>query len=170
MEEGLAREMARMKMEKEKQARIVEKICVESEELKQLQAKIKAAYLNKERASQVTENQFRKQVDLEHDALMEREMLRLKEIEERLAREKEEQRRRLSAQQKYNLQEQMAMKEQLRREAYEEYLKEKEQVDRVVTRMIEEDRNALEQIRAKQEQAKIDMIMSVQEKREMLRR
>ena len=34
MEEGLAREMARMKMEKEKQARIVEKICVESEELK----------------------------------------------------------------------------------------------------------------------------------------
>ena len=170
MEEGLAREMARMKMEKEKQARIVEKICVESEELKQLQAKIKAAYLNKERASQVTENQFRKQVDLEHDALMEREMLRLKEIEERLAREKEEQRRRLSAQQKYNLQEQMAMKEQLRREAYEEYLKEKEQVDRVVTRMIEEDRNALEQIRAKQEQAKMDMIMSVQEKREMLRR
>jgi hypothetical protein len=64
MEESLAREMARMKMEKEKQSRIVEKICEESEELKQLQLKIKAAYLNKERASQVTENQFRKQVDL----------------------------------------------------------------------------------------------------------
>jgi hypothetical protein len=64
MEESLAREMARMKMEKEKQSRIVEKICEESEDLKQLQLKIKAAYLNKERASQVTENQFRKQVDL----------------------------------------------------------------------------------------------------------
>lgn len=60
MEESLAREMARMKMEKEKQARIVEKICAESDELKALQDKIKAAYLNKERASQVSENQFRK--------------------------------------------------------------------------------------------------------------
>jgi hypothetical protein len=64
MEESLAREMARLKMDREKQARMVEKICVESDELKQLQAKIKAAYLNKERASQVTENQFRKQIDL----------------------------------------------------------------------------------------------------------
>lgn len=34
MEESLAREMARMKMEKEKQARMIEKICVESDELK----------------------------------------------------------------------------------------------------------------------------------------
>lgn len=51
MEEQLAREMARMKMEKEKQARVVEKMCAESEELKALQAKIKAAYLNKDRAS-----------------------------------------------------------------------------------------------------------------------
>ena len=64
MEEGLAREMARLKMDKEKQSREVEKICAESNELKELQAKIKSAYLNKERAVQVAENQFRKQVDL----------------------------------------------------------------------------------------------------------
>jgi hypothetical protein len=60
MEEQLAREMARLKMDKEKQSREVEKICAESDELKELQAKIKSAYLNKERASQVAENQFRK--------------------------------------------------------------------------------------------------------------
>ncbi len=51
MEESLAREMARLKMEREKQSREVEKICSGSEELKELQAKIKAAYLNKERSS-----------------------------------------------------------------------------------------------------------------------
>ena len=39
---------------------MIEKICAESEELKELQLKIKAAYLNKERAAQVSENQFRK--------------------------------------------------------------------------------------------------------------
>ena len=95
MEESLAREMARMKMDKEKQARVVEKICAESEELKALQDKIKAAYLNKERAAQVTENQYRKQVDHVTDALMEKEMLKIKEIEERLQREKEVERRKM---------------------------------------------------------------------------
>jgi len=36
MEENLAREMARMKMEKEKNARDIEKICAESPELREL--------------------------------------------------------------------------------------------------------------------------------------
>lgn len=64
MEENLAREMARMKMDKEKQSRQIEKICAESPELRELQNKIKSAYLNKERASQVTETQYRKQVEV----------------------------------------------------------------------------------------------------------
>ena len=64
MEEQLAREMAKMKMEKEKQNREVEKICAESPELRELQNKIKNAYLNKERATQVTEAQYRKQVEV----------------------------------------------------------------------------------------------------------
>jgi len=36
MEEGLAREMARMKREREKESKEVEKICSGSEELKEL--------------------------------------------------------------------------------------------------------------------------------------
>ena len=50
-----------MKIVQEKRKREVEKICGESDELKELQAKIKAAYLNKERSAQVTENQYREQ-------------------------------------------------------------------------------------------------------------
>lgn len=50
MEEKLAREMARMRIEDERRKRELNKICGESEELKELQNKIKAAYLNKERA------------------------------------------------------------------------------------------------------------------------
>lgn len=60
----MAREMARMKMEKEKQSREIEKICAESPELRELQNKIKNAYLNKERATQVTEAQYRKQAEV----------------------------------------------------------------------------------------------------------
>jgi hypothetical protein len=57
---------------------------------------------------------------------MEREMLRLKEIEERIQREKEEERKRMGFKQKYDLQSQMQYKEQLKREAYEEYIKERD--------------------------------------------
>ena len=51
MEKNLAREMARMKITDEKKKREIEKICAESDELKELQAKIKSAYLNKERSA-----------------------------------------------------------------------------------------------------------------------
>jgi hypothetical protein len=51
MDHRLAREMARMSITDQKSKREVEKICGDSEELKELQAKIKAAYLNKERSA-----------------------------------------------------------------------------------------------------------------------
>ena len=62
------------------------------------------------------------------------------------------------------------MKEQLKKEAYQEYLKEKDQVDTVIHKMIEEDQQIMSMNKQKQDQAKQDMIMSVTEKRDMLRR
>ena len=58
----------------------------------------------------------------------------------------------------------------MKKEAYQEYLKEKEQVDKVIKKMIEEDQHFMNLNRMKQEQAKQDMIMSVSEKRDMLKR
>ena len=55
MEKNLAREMAKMKITDEKKKREVEKVCFESDELKVLSGKIKAAYLNKERSAQIAE-------------------------------------------------------------------------------------------------------------------
>ena len=82
MEEKLAREMARMKMDQEKKTREVEKICAESDEIKHLQEKIRAAYLNKERSAQVVEVQFRKQAEMEEDAHIDKAMLQQKERED----------------------------------------------------------------------------------------
>ena len=64
MEEQLARELARQKIVDDRKRREVEKLCSESEELKLLQDKIKAAYLNKERNQQISEKQYRDQEDL----------------------------------------------------------------------------------------------------------
>ena len=87
MEKNLAKEMARMKIVDEKKKREIEKICMESDELKELQAKIKAAYLNKERSAQISETQYQKQQELENDANVEIQMLRIKEQQDIAARE-----------------------------------------------------------------------------------
>ena len=50
MEEALARQLANQRVTDERRRREIEKLCGESDELKELQAKIKAAYLNKERS------------------------------------------------------------------------------------------------------------------------
>lgn len=56
--------MAKLKIEDERKRKEVERICAQSEELKDLQKKIMAAYQNKERAAQITEKQYRQQVNL----------------------------------------------------------------------------------------------------------
>ena len=56
--------MARQKVMDERKKREVEKLCSESDELKALQDKIKAAYLNKERNQQISEKQYRDQEDI----------------------------------------------------------------------------------------------------------
>ena len=48
----------------------------------------------------------------------------------------------------------MIKKEQMKQEAYNEYLKEKGQVDQIVQRMIDEDTQMQQLIKMKQEQSK----------------
>ena len=69
MEEALARQLASQKITDERRRREIEKICGQSDELRELQAKIKAAYLNKERSQQMTEKQYRVQTEIVSDPL-----------------------------------------------------------------------------------------------------
>jgi len=74
--------MARMKMTHERVDKEKDKICSESDDIKELQAKIREAYLNKERVAQMAEKQFRTTKELEEDAHIDRAMLRQKELED----------------------------------------------------------------------------------------
>lgn len=139
MEEKLARELARMRIDDERRKRELNKICSESDELKELQNKIKAAYLNKERAQQMTEGQFRKQVEIEEDAQIDMAMLKNKEMGDIAQRQENENKLRALQENKRNIQKQIEENDKLREEAYNEYIREKSQVDAVVNRMIEED-------------------------------
>ena len=51
IEDQLAKEMARLKIEDQRRTKEVERICAQSAELKELQNKIMQAYQNKERAA-----------------------------------------------------------------------------------------------------------------------
>ena len=51
--------MANLKLYEERRIKEVERICAQSDELKELQKKITAAYQNKERSAQITEKQYR---------------------------------------------------------------------------------------------------------------
>ena len=118
MEEKLAREMARMRIEDERRKRELNKICSESEELKELQNKIKAAYLNKERAQQMTETQFRKQVEVEEDAQIDMIMLKNKELGDNNERASNQAKLEALQANKRNIQRQIDENDRLREEAY----------------------------------------------------
>ena len=65
---------------------------------------------------------------------------------------------------------QIKERESLRQDAHSEYLKEREQVDAIINKMISEDHEMMKINKMKQEQVKQDMILSVNEKNALLRR
>ena len=58
----------------------------------------------------------------------------------------------------------------LREEAQKEFIKERDQVDSIINKMIEEDHEMMKIGKMKQEQSKQDMILSVNEKNALLKR
>merc|ERR1719498_1359693 len=97
-------------------------------------------------------------------------MLKNKEIADQRERENLAQKLEDLKNNKIAIQTQIDEANRLREEAYAEYVREKEQVDAVVQRMIEEDNEHGRIAQQKKEQAQADMILSQNEKRQLLRR
>jgi len=166
MEEKLARQMARTKFEGDKTKVEVGRVCSQSEEIKELQEKIKNAYLNKERAAQLAETQMKTHQEVEQDARMDMAMLRKKEIEDAQERALEHQRGIERLENKHKIEYQMHEKELMRLQAQrEEFEREKGQVEAVVNKLINEDTEMMNLNHMKEEQSKLDMRMSLQEKK-----
>jgi len=64
----------------------------------------------------------------------------------------------------------MQEREQMREQALLEYQRERDQVDAIINKMIEEDHEMMRITKMKQEQSKQDMILSVNEKKALLKR
>lgn len=59
LDQKLAEELHRRKMQNEIKKKQVEKVILESDEIRQLKEKINQAYVNKERSAQIAEKQTR---------------------------------------------------------------------------------------------------------------
>ena len=97
-------------------------------------------------------------------------MLRNKEIGDRNERDKNQRKLEALQSNKRSIQQQIDDANFARQQAHEEYLREKEQVDAVVQRMIEEDNEQSRIVQQKKEQSQADMILSQNEKRALLKR
>jgi hypothetical protein len=97
-------------------------------------------------------------------------MLRTKEIQDQIQRESEATRVHDRIDNKQKIQMQITDRKQLEAEAQSEYLREKDQVDNIIQRMISEDREMARITNLKMQQAQADMILSMNEKRALIKR
>ncbi|XP_067104860.1 meiosis-specific nuclear structural protein 1 [Osmerus mordax] len=139
-EERLAQELSRINHEKCRDEKMRQYIKENSVELRELEVKLKSAYLNRERAAQIAEKEamryetMRQEADTAH---------KMKSEHERASVEQDKQ-----DQQRYNelvryqqeLEQQLEEKERQRQQSYQEFLKEKLMVDEIVRKIYEEDR------------------------------
>lgn len=138
-EERLADELAKRNATKLRQEMNKRRICEGSEELRALKERLHAAQVNKQRARQMLDNELRRDCSRQEDHLiaeqMENERLEQMELVHKLELEKMKQRERV----KTINQQQIAMKEMEREEAFAEYTKEKDQVNELVEKIAHED-------------------------------
>merc|ERR1719421_2365804 len=154
MEARLAAELEQRKARQVREDMDKKRICDSSEELRALKEKLHAAKVNKERAVQLLEQQVRLEEEKSRDTkiseVLELERLEHMELERKLEIEKSKQRERV----KRINQEQIAQKEALRQEAYDEYIKERDQVQEVVDAINREDEMEAAARKQKQEETK----------------
>ncbi|XP_062845461.1 meiosis-specific nuclear structural protein 1 [Trichomycterus rosablanca] len=138
-EERMAKELARINSEKLRDEKMRQYIKENSLELRELETKLKSAYVNRERAAQIAEKEvvkyetMREQAEVAH---------KLKREQEKAAVEKEKQEQRRyeeAVRYQQELEQQLVEKEKKRQEAYEEFIKEKLMVDEIVRKIYEED-------------------------------
>merc|ERR1712054_400102 len=145
-EERIAGELHRRKIEEFRDEKLVQKIRESSEELRELEEKLKAAYMTKERKAQMQEKQviahIRNEEEAKLDTMMEEDRRRGVHMDA-----KEQYMRKAAAlEAQGQLEEQILEHEHQKELAYQAYLEEKAKVDALVTKIQDEDRAELEAV------------------------
>lgn len=137
---AIAQELERRKNDQDKKEREITRICNESEELKDLEKKLKTAYMNKERAAQHEERMLRQRRDILREKAMDDEMEYNRLQAEEAEANKSSGSAMVGARQKAGLEKQMKEREYLKVEAAEQAKEDKAMVEAIVANIEAEDR------------------------------
>merc|ERR1711871_960398 len=141
--------------------REIVRICNESEELKDLEKKLKTAYMNKERAAQHEERMLRQRREILREKAIDDAMEADRIAAEIADQEKGGSKKNVTARQKAGLEKQMKEREYLKVEAAEQAKEDKAMVEAIVAKIEAEDRAEYETrvlIKQYAEQRKRDVI------------
>nr|XP_023027239.1 meiosis-specific nuclear structural protein 1-like [Leptinotarsa decemlineata] len=161
----LARELDMIKRDEIKKLKLRQQLRENSHELRDLERKLKAAYINKELAAQIAQ----KEAERENEKIQEnrtQEILKMAWVEESEYKKKLAQEDMIKKQQyKQELQDQMILREKSKRHLYEEFLREKKLIDDVIQRIHDEDeREASEKMcKMKRTREEMDAFKEAQE-------
>ncbi|XP_076818490.1 meiosis-specific nuclear structural protein 1-like [Clavelina lepadiformis] len=143
-EERLAKQLELVKLEKVRDEKMRQQIRDNSLELRELEAKLKAGYMNRERAAQIAEKEAIKIQGMQRDAEISTHMKTEHARAEKAEHEREMEKWQEGVRYQQELERQLEEKEHKKQEAYEEFLKEKLLIDEIVRKIYEEDRREQE--------------------------
>ncbi|KAJ8921789.1 hypothetical protein NQ315_008415 [Exocentrus adspersus] len=157
-ESNLARELDKIKREEMKELRLRQQLRENSHELRDLERKLKAAYIHKGLHAQMAE----KEAEKANEKIQEQraqDILRTAWSEEAEYKTKLKQEDILKkAQYRKELQDQMILREKAKRYCYEEFLREKKMIDDIVQRIHDEDERELQEKMCKMKRTRDEMI------------
>merc|ERR1712093_629600 len=139
-ETRIAAELQRRKIEEFRDEKMVQKIRESSEELRELEEKLKAAYMTKERKAQMQEKQIVSHIRNEEEAKLDMMMEEDRRRGVHMDAKEGYMRKAAALEAQDQLEEQILEHEHQKELAYQAYLEEKAKVDALVTKIQEEDR------------------------------
>ncbi|UJR14027.1 hypothetical protein I4U23_001026 [Adineta vaga] len=164
-EERLAIELERVKHEKTRDEKMRQQIRETSYELRELESKLRAAYVQKERIAQMAEKEALKFDSYLEDAEIARRMRTETDKAEADRRQQEIVRQQEMIRYKQDLQRQLEERELSKQQAYEEFLREKLVIDEIVRKIYEEDQREMER-KFERQRATREFIAEFKQKRE----
>jgi len=138
-EEAIAAELKRLKLVKLRDEKMRQQIRLESSELRELESKLNAAYMTKEREAQVREKEMTSRRELDEELYRQAQTERELEASHRAAADSERAKLEAAKALKADIEEQMIEKEKEKEFAYQQFMKEKLMIDEVVRKIYEED-------------------------------
>lgn len=139
LERRMVMEIQKQRTEQESKEREMQRLCESSEELKDLERKLKTAYVNKERAAQHQEAILLRKLENDREQAIEEKMEYDRQLDIQRQEEREQHRRQNLTAQKVVLQKQMLEKEERHGRLKEVASRDKQIIDDIVAKINEED-------------------------------